>query len=530
MIPTEYYTNPKYFEMIRRATGLLDSEQREKRIKKIAEHNILLAAQCKVTCVDEEFELVNFLTKIAEKDAIYFDKPKLSMNGLIALIELDCYDNFIKLLYLIDSKNIKHNQIFEKLFLMENINIDIKLEITNLILNTVETKRELTFLIFRFCKTLNPLNKIILDKNNVNKVLKICNFLLLLDKENPTAISLTLKLIYIFNLSSFFKKIEIINFINVLINKYQFVSNYQIIINLGFEDQFSPDLVVNRYIENKSWIESLIFINKFKLNMAKYSQKILPLIISSIKITDVSKIYGYSKILDQYNYPMENIITTITCRIKSSLETGHPSHVPSILEIIKRYNLPIEDYMVIAIQRVDNSFENYFSQEIDKSLSIFKQIYTIDNDLYLIIQKWINIVFNRNKLNKINKIKLLKKIDAFISSRFCQKNITQHQLIEIKELLQEKIEIIVEQKIEIYPIQKCKIISIIPSRIFVEIENETRRCSIFIGELSNSYIPDIYDFKYNGEKLYIGQNLIAKVISIDKKYGINLSIKALNEL
>lgn len=62
----------------------------------------------------------------------------------------------------------------------------------------------------------------------------------------------------------------------------------------------------------------------------------------------------------------------------------------------------------------------------------------------------------------------------------------------------------------------------------MKIENETRRCSIYIGELSNSYIPNINDFKYKGEKLYIGQNLIAKVISIDKNYGIQLSIKALN--
>lgn len=123
MIPTEYYTNHKYFEMIRRATGLLDSEQRENRIKDIAEHNILLAAQCKVTCVDEEIELVDFLITIAEREAISFDNPKLSINGLIALIELDCYDNFIKILHQIDSRNIQQNRIFEKLFAMENINL-----------------------------------------------------------------------------------------------------------------------------------------------------------------------------------------------------------------------------------------------------------------------------------------------------------------------------------------------------------------------------------------------------------------------
>jgi len=277
MIPTQYYTNPKYFEMIRRATGLLDSKQRENRIKEIAEHNILLAAQCKVTCVDEESELVNFLIKTAEKEAICFDKPQLSINGLIALVELDCYDNFIKILYLIDSRNIEQNRIFEKLFAMENINIDIKLEIINLILKTVETKRELILLIFRFCKTLNPLNKIILDKKNIDKVLKICDFLLLPGRKNTNIIPLILKLIYIFNLSSFFNKIDIINFINVLIDKYKFVENYQIIINLGFENQFSPDFVVNRYIENNSWVETL--------DISKNCQSLL---VSNLEATNAS--------------------------------------------------------------------------------------------------------------------------------------------------------------------------------------------------------------------------------------------------
>ena len=35
----------------------------------------------------------------------------------------------------------------------------------------------------------------------------------------------------------------------------------------------------------------------------------------------------------------------------------------------------------------------------------------------------------------------------------------------------------------------------------------------------------MYDFECNGEKLHIGQKLIAKVTGIDEKFGIQLSLK-----
>jgi len=171
-----------------------------------------------------------------------------------------------------------------------------------------------------------------------------------------------------------------------------------------------------------------------------------------------------------------------------------------------------------------------------------------DNQLISIIKLWIETIDKINvkptqKKDKFLTIKRknINKLIDYIIEKYKQNKLSYPDLLEIKGLIKtidqlsayglaKKMNQPIEyNEIIIGAIQECKITNIIPSRIFVEIENETRICSIFIGELSNYYIPNIYDFKYNGGKLYIGQNLIAKVISIDKQYGVNLSIKALNE-
>jgi len=75
----------------------------------------------------------------------------------------------------------------------------------------------------------------------------------------------------------------------------------------------------------------------------------------------------------------------------------------------------------------------------------------------------------------------------------------------------------------------AEVINIIPSRVFVEIDDK-RKASIYIGELSNKYVGNIFDFKYNGKTLHVGQKLIAKVIGIDQKSGINLSLKNVDNI
>ncbi len=79
--------------------------------------------------------------------------------------------------------------------------------------------------------------------------------------------------------------------------------------------------------------------------------------------------------------------------------------------------------------------------------------------------------------------------------------------------------------IKVNNVYTCKVLIISHKRVFVKIENETRKASIYIGELTNQRLANIYDFECNSEKLHIGQKLKAKVISIDEKGRINLSLK-----
>lgn len=72
---------------------------------------------------------------------------------------------------------------------------------------------------------------------------------------------------------------------------------------------------------------------------------------------------------------------------------------------------------------------------------------------------------------------------------------------------------------------ECQILKIAPSRIFVR--TSYNNASIYIGELSDKFIPNIDEFLYNGNNIYIGQKITAKVISIDKQKRINLSLKGL---
>lgn len=61
----------------------------------------------------------------------------------------------------------------------------------------------------------------------------------------------------------------------------------------------------------------------------------------------------------------------------------------------------------------------------------------------------------------------------------------------------------------------------------LKIYGEHRKAIIPVTELTYKRLSNINDFEYNGEKLFIGQKLKAKVIGIDDKYGISLSIKQL---
>jgi predicted RNA-binding protein with RPS1 domain len=62
------------------------------------------------------------------------------------------------------------------------------------------------------------------------------------------------------------------------------------------------------------------------------------------------------------------------------------------------------------------------------------------------------------------------------------------------------------------------------------IDGEPLKGVITLTELSNNHKINISEFKYNGKELHVGQELKAKVIGIDDKYGISLSIRQLQSI
>jgi hypothetical protein len=85
----------------------------------------------------------------------------------------------------------------------------------------------------------------------------------------------------------------------------------------------------------------------------------------------------------------------------------------------------------------------------------------------------------------------------------------------------------IQKNLTIGDVVECVITKIVSSRVFVKTSEEKRNASIYIGELTHKRISNIFNFIYKNNQLYVGQTLVAKVISIDEKFGINLSLKQL---
>lgn len=193
-------------------------------------------------------------------------------------------------------------------------------------------------------------------------------------------------------------------------------------------------------------------------------------------------------------------------------DENHKSVYMNLIDI-KKSNLPIMEKLNIFL------FENFIKDEKFTIHDINNKItYITEKNLTELFptRKWfINILLDLDYIKKINsEFIVLKKIEQDFFEKVKERLIA----IDFNSIIFDKM-LLISQIVE------CFISKIINSRIHVRIENETRPASIYIGELSNKYIPNIFDFEYNGEKLHIGQKLIAKVISIDEKGRINLSLK-----
>lgn len=133
--------------------------------------------------------------------------------------------------------------------------------------------------------------------------------------------------------------------------------------------------------------------------------------------------------------------------------------------------------------------------------------------------------------NKKRTYKLLKSVDIFIlnlinaelqklnfpilSSYGDYSNILQKPDLEINKAY----------SLKIYDLVTAIVSNINFFGIKLKIEGVNLTANIFISELSDKAVRRIDEYIYNGSKLYIGQKIVGRVISIDAKLGINLSLK-----
>ncbi|WP_221392057.1 hypothetical protein [Dyadobacter sp. NIV53] len=110
---SEYYLQRHWAETVRLYTGLLDEPDRNEFLKNLADKDVLLACECRATFFTDDPFLDEYLTRIAVVEAVKFEKAKSSANGLLALAELNQFDEISKIFQSIPvgSDSYSHNQV-----------------------------------------------------------------------------------------------------------------------------------------------------------------------------------------------------------------------------------------------------------------------------------------------------------------------------------------------------------------------------------------------------------------------------------
>jgi hypothetical protein len=459
MIPENYFSDPKYFEVVRRSTGLLDSERRNKRIIYIASHNILLAARCKNTCVDDELELVQFLISQAEIDAKKFNQVETSANGFLALLELNCHTRIVDLLVLnIDSRNKQHNKIFMEIFKTDDISVN--LDIINLIIDAIlkNNSNQLIPFTFRFCKHLDD-SKITLTQAQQKQVLKLCNFFESMgeyDQLDCTRSSILLKLIYKFDLLKIYYKEDFLEkIIQNLIEKDRFIQIYSYIEKLGLLDKFSPKSAVNISLQRGLYFSAFNIIKKCNLSFEEFQLQIVEVLKSDFqaprrKLIEVEKVMNsITKIEDEYSIDIKKyLLSAIVSKLNHVLKNSKKkSQIIKALEMIEKYKFSKSEFTSSVIEKTNCCFLLGFYPGIDFSLDTLIHFSVPGNDLEINIMKWIESTKDKKKwvglsyLTNINhhqreKI-ILTKIKIFLDSDYTRNILSPHILSTLKHAIDE---------------------------------------------------------------------------------------------
>lgn len=509
------YTN-SYREMVKLfSTQLPTQELREKFILSVAEEDILLAAECKTSSAEiEEILQQKLITKIKD--------------------EIEKYKSIITL--------IEHVQA--------SINLN-NFEMIDLFLSKI------TFKDIQYFPIILPK---ILEKMNNSQIIAFLNSISLLEKEavlNKIQIDI-LRIILIKRIN--FSNEELESLRKILSNNKKTIRISQISNFLNIKNEFivntlseiNPNILT---VNNELRYSDIIYIIKYSNKILKYNnesldlEKKLTLVNLKYKIDNNVIYFSYSKIVKKeilnkfsklrmsfdYEYDFlynlyESCFDTINHKkqfksnykvfIKYLREINvlsfkdnkysfnlkiKPEHIPIFLES-KDYQIEFRKNMTNIIRKTiknkDKGKEFMIKDFLIKITSGFDKKW-LKNIIYLNENLITNFLFQNSIIEyiDIDKIKLVQIPNNEIWLKILS------ELVIVNDLL------------------NCIVTKIKHNKLIVEIEDLEKEAYIKIHELSHRNIENITNFEYNGEKLHIGQKIIAKVINVDKQGRINLSLK-----
>ena len=262
------------------------------------------------------------------------------------------------------------------------------------------------------------------------------------------------------------------------------------------------------------------------------------------KNSNISKLLDY--ILSNYSIGKFFDFYSILVALRQRLSTKEKNYLRVAFKSVKENNTTLKHYLNILINK--SSASNI--TEIKKVANEIRISQSDNPDNTIIIEKIKGLLNQRKPLNYKQAIGLVieyKLFDHFDVKNLIEKFLDiksaysiKHSKVFIEKLNLESSfsDLISQPKIKEKQASKtnstdqlvrCKVLNIIDSRVFVRIEGDSRLASIYIGELANERVENIFSFKYNGVTLHKGQVIFAKVKSIDNQNRVNLSLKGLSK-
>lgn len=488
-----YIAVPKWKKVLNLVHGLA-GETSTKIVETVAVTDALTMAESIGSSIEQKPEEVAFVTIEAEIQARNFENAEVSAQGFLALMELGQQEKILEIF-----KNIKPDKLHKKI---------IK-EFTN----KAQIDKVLNFI--SMCLVLP-------SYQNPIKYWSINNF--------NTTITNEIQRKIFFNLIKRFIK-------NTNGNKYSLRATTAWIEKYQIDDKSIIETLIEKLIQNghkDSLLRAEVCIEKYQIT----TQYLIIYLIEKL----VQKGYkNYLEIIEawieKYQAQDKSLNENL---LKKLIQNGDVDCLQVVEVCVEKYQLQdkfaIKDLIEKLLQNRNKSSLQLAETWIEKYQLQYK--FFIEDFIEKLIEKGSNsslklvdFWIKKYQLQDIFVIEIIKKLvirDTSASLKLATFLIKNFQLeSKFTDINLFKTQIITKNiiNIQVDDIVECKISNIIKTHIFVKIEEEKRSASILIKKVANEYIPDITQFEYNGEKLHKGQTLTAKVISIDEKHGIQLSLK-----